>query len=186
MKVIETGIPGVLVLEPQVFEDARGYFMETWRQERYAQIGLPVTFVQDNLSFSRRGVLRGLHAQHPYGQGKLIQVPQGEVFDVVVDIRLGSPHFGRWVGVELSATNHRQLYVPPGFAHGFCATGESALLTYKCTEVFHPETELCVAWDDPDLAIDWPLAGAPILSGRDRAGLRLADIAPERLPRYEE
>lgn len=184
MKCAQTELPGVLLLEPSRFMDARGYFMETWRKDRYAGLGLPADFVQDNLSRSGRGVLRGLHAQHPHGQGKLIQVVQGEVFDVVVDIRLGSPHFGRWFGVTLSEADGRQLFVPPGFAHGFCVTGDSALVAYKCTDVHHPEAELCVAWDDPDLGIAWPLEGAPILSERDRAGLRLAAIPPERLPTY--
>lgn len=184
MKCMATDLPGVLLLEPRRFEDARGYFMETWRRDRYADLGLPADFMQDNLSLSHRGVLRGLHAQHPHGQGKLIQVVHGEVFDVAVDIRVGSPHFGRWFGVTLSAADGRQLYVPPGFAHGFCVTGDSALVAYKCTDVHHPEAELCVAWDDPGLGIAWPLDAPPILSERDRAGLRLVDIPPERLPRY--
>ncbi len=184
MQVLTTSLPGVLILEPRVFGDARGFFMESWNRARYAEAGIDVDFVQDNLSFSRRGVLRGLHFQNPHAQGKLVYVLQGAVYDVAVDIRVGSPTFGQWAAVELSAENRRQFYIPPGFAHGFCVTSETALFAYKCTDLYHPETEGCVLWNDPDLAIDWPLAD-PELSAKDRAGQRLAEFPPERLPRYE-
>ncbi|RMG87623.1 MAG: dTDP-4-dehydrorhamnose 3,5-epimerase [Candidatus Dadabacteria bacterium] len=185
MRVVETELPGVLLVEPRVFGDERGYFLETYQARRYAEAGIPGPFVQDNLSFSRRGVLRGLHYQHPHGQGKLVWVLQGEVFDVAVDIRRGSPFFGRWVGVRLSAENKRQLWIPPGFAHGFCVVSETALFAYKCTDYYAPEAEGTVRWDDPALAIDWPVAD-PVVSAKDAAGLRLAEIPPERLPAYGE
>lgn len=185
MKRIETAIPGVLILEPRVFGDERGFFMETWQQRRYAELGLP-QMVQDNLASSRRGVLRGLHVQHPHTQGKLVQVLRGEVFDVAVDIRRGSPWYGRWVGVTLSGERHRQFWIPQGFAHGYCVVSDDALFAYKCSDYYHPETELAVRWDDPDLGIDWPLAGPPQLSQKDREAERLVEIAPERLPVYEE
>ncbi|MDX9701031.1 MAG: dTDP-4-dehydrorhamnose 3,5-epimerase [Rhodocyclaceae bacterium] len=185
MQVLPTDLPGVLIIEPRVFGDERGFFMESWNRERYAAAGLDVDFVQDNLSFSRRGVLRGLHFQNPNAQGKLVQVLQGEVFDVAVDIRVGSPAFGRWTSVRLSAENRRQFYIPPGFAHGFCVTSETALFAYKCTDVYNPAAEGSVLWNDPDLAIPWPLAGEPELSAKDREGVRLRDVPVERLPRYE-
>ncbi|MBS3968002.1 MAG: dTDP-4-dehydrorhamnose 3,5-epimerase [Truepera sp.] len=184
MKVRPTELPEVLLLEPSVFSDDRGFFLETWHQQRYAAAGLPTLFVQDNLSFSRKGTLRGLHFQHPHGQGKLVFVLQGEVFDVAVDIRGGSPTFGRWVGVTLSADNKRQLYIPEGFAHGFCVTSESALFAYKCTDFYNPQAEAGIAWDDPDLAIAWP-SGNPLLSAKDRSYPRLKELPAERLPRYE-
>lgn len=184
MKIIETSLPGVLILEPRVFGDARGYFMETWQIERYAQAGMPRGFVQDNLAHSSRGVLRGLHVQHPYAQGKLVQVLQGEVFDVAVDIRRGSPSFGRWVGVTLSADNHRQLYVPPGLAHGYLVLSPEALFVYKCTDFYHPETQFSVLWKDPAIGIDWPLEEEPQLADKDRSAPRLAEIPLERLPLY--
>jgi dTDP-4-dehydrorhamnose 3,5-epimerase len=187
MKVVETEIPGVLMIEPKVFGDARGFFMETYRVNRYAEYGIPDRFVQDNLSFSRRGVLRGLHVQHPHAQGKLVQVMAGEVFDVAVDIRRGSPTFGRWVGAILSGENKRQFWIPPGFAHGFLVTSETALFIYKNTDYYSPDTELSVRWDDPDLGIDWPLAGAePELSAKDAGAARLSEIPVERLPGYED
>ncbi|MBS3975471.1 MAG: dTDP-4-dehydrorhamnose 3,5-epimerase [Syntrophomonadaceae bacterium] len=181
MKTIATKLPGVLVIEPPVFGDARGFFMETWNQKRYAEAGLPASFVQDNLSFSKLGTLRGLHFQHPNAQGKLVYVLQGEVFDVAVDIRTGSPTFGQWVGVTLSAANKRQLYIPEGFAHGFCVTSETALFAYKCTDFYNPATEGGIAWDDPDLGIPWP-DSKPILSEKDRNYPRLKELPPERLP----
>jgi dTDP-4-dehydrorhamnose 3,5-epimerase len=181
MKVIETELPGVLILEPRVFRDDRGYFVETWNASRYAEAGLPERFVQDNLSYSTRGVLRGLHYQHPRAQGKLVSVLQGAVYDVAVDIRRGAPTFGRWVGVELSAENGRQLYVPEGFAHGFAVLGDEALFVYKCTAPYDPAGEGSILWDDPDLGIAWPLA-TPRLSGKDAAAPRLRDVAPGRLP----
>ena len=183
MNVIETKLPGVLIIEPKVFGDARGYFMESFQAERYAEAGIPGPFVQDNLSFSRQGILRGLHVQNPRPQGKLVQVLQGEVFDVAVDIRVGSPTFGLWEGAVLSAENARQLYVPPGFAHGFVVTSETALFAYKCTDYYLPQSELSIIWNDPDIGIRWPL-NDPQLSVKDAAGVRLAAVAPERLPKY--
>lgn len=185
MRVRETAIPGVLLIEPEVFGDARGWFMESWRRDRYAAAGLPADFVQDNQAFSQRGVLRGLHAQHPHGQGKLVQVLDGEVFDVAVDIRAGSPWFGRWVAATLSGENRHQFYVPPGFAHGYYVLSEAALFSYKCTETYHPETEFGVRWDDPSIAIDWPLAGEPTLSAKDAGAPLLSELDPSRLPGYD-
>jgi dTDP-4-dehydrorhamnose 3,5-epimerase len=182
MKVTRTKLPGVLVIEPDVFGDDRGWFLETWSQLRYAAIGVPELFVQDSVSISRRGVLRGLHLQHPWDQGKLVQVAHGSVYDVTVDVRVGSSTFGQWISEILSAEGHRQVYIPPGFAHGFCVTSEAAVLMYKCTEVYHREAELGVAWDDPDLAIPWPV-DTPILSAKDSQFSRLRDIPAERLPK---
>jgi len=167
-----------------VYGDARGFFMETWHQQRYAAAGLPASFVQDNLSWSKKGTLRGLHFQHPHAQGKLVFVLQGEVFDVAVDIRNGSPTFGQWVGVTLSADNKRQLFLPAGFAHGFCVTSETALFAYKCTDFYHPQAEGGVIWDDPGLGIEWPI-DTPLLSAKDRSYPRLTELPPERLPQYE-
>jgi dTDP-4-dehydrorhamnose 3,5-epimerase len=183
MKVVTTALPGVLIVEPRVFGDARGFFFESWNAQRYAAAGIREAFVQDNVSRSARGVLRGLHLQQPGAQGKLVGVLEGEVFDVAVDVRRGSPHFGRAVTVRLSAADHRQLYVPPGFAHGFQVLSDSALFSYKCTEYYRPETEISIAWDDPDLAIEWPLA-APVLSEKDRRGCRLRELAPDQQPEY--
>jgi dTDP-4-dehydrorhamnose 3,5-epimerase len=183
MNVTKTILDGVVAIEPRVFGDARGYFLETWHKERYAEAGVAREFVQDNLSRSARGILRGLHLQHPHAQGKLVQVFEGEVFDVAVDVRVGSPTFGKWVGQRLSGENKRQLYIPEGFAHGFCVLSEHALLGYKCTELYHPEAELSIAWNDPKLAIAWPI-DAPVLSAKDAAGARLEDIPRERLPKF--
>ncbi|ADO71342.1 dTDP-4-dehydrorhamnose 3,5-epimerase [Stigmatella aurantiaca] len=183
MKVLETAIPGVLLIEPKVFGDDRGFFLETFHAKRYADAGIPGPFVQDNYSRSARGTLRGLHFQEPQAQGKLVQVVAGAVYDVAVDVRRGSPTFGKWVGVELSAENRRQLWVPPGFAHGFCVTSEFADFQYKCTALYAPENERSILWNDPELAIPWPLSGAPKLSAKDAAAPRLKD-AP-LLPAYE-
>ena len=183
MKVKETGLPGVLLLEPKVFRDERGYFLESWSAERYAAAGVPARFVQDNLSYSRGGVLRGLHFQEPYPQGKLVSVLRGEVFDVAVDVRAGSPTFGRWVGHVLSAENARQLYVPEGYAHGFVVLSDEALFAYRCTEYYHPEAERTLLWNDPELGIEWPVEH-PALSAKDEAGRRLRDFGPGELPRY--
>jgi dTDP-4-dehydrorhamnose 3,5-epimerase len=180
--VTPTDLPEVLVVEPRVFGDARGYLLETWHAERYAQHGMDGVFVQDNVSYSMRGVVRGLHLQHPTGQAKLVSALRGEIFDVAVDVRRGSPRFGRWIGLTLSADNRRQLYVPAGFAHGFLVTGEDALIAYKATAPYAPQHELTIRWDDPALAIEWPLSGAPTVSPRDAAAPNLADVAPERLP----
>lgn len=183
MKRIDTELPGVVIIEPRVFRDERGYFVETWNQRRYAELGLPPEFVQDNLSYSTAGVLRGLHYQHPQAQGKLVSVLRGEVFDVAVDIRRGSPTFGRWVGVPLSAENGRQLYIPGGFAHGFAVTGKDAIFSYKCTDFYDPASEGSILWDDPDIAIAWPVRDAR-LSPKDAAAPRLRDVDPARLPAW--
>lgn len=183
MNVLETNLPGVLIVEPDVFGDARGYFMETWQQARYAQAGLPGNFVQDNLSLSTRGVLRGLHFQNPYAQGKLVFVLQGEVFDVAVDIRAGSPTFGQWVGITLSGENKKQLYIPEGFAHGFCVTSEIALFSYKCTDLYSSVAEGGIIWNDPDIGIVWPIQ-MPVLSKKDQKYPMLREISYGRLPQY--
>jgi len=183
MNVIETSLSGVLCVEPRRFRDTRGYFFETFRRDRYEDLGLPGDFVQDNVSFSGRGVLRGLHFQNPQPQGKLITVLQGEIFDVAVDIRVGSPTFLQWTGMMLSAENGRQLMIPEGFAHGFVVTGDSALVLYKCTSLYRPDCESSLAWNDPAIGIDWPL-DAPVLSDKDRDAPIVANSA-ERLPRFE-
>jgi dTDP-4-dehydrorhamnose 3,5-epimerase len=185
MRLCETALPEVGIIEPDVHADTRGFFLETWNARRYRDLGLPDRFAQDSLSRSVGGTLRGLHLQHPYGQGKLVYVLEGEVFDVAVDVRTGSPRFGRWAGVVLSADNKRQVYVPPGFAHGFCVTSEVALFAYKCTEPYHPETEIGVLWSDPDIAIEWPATDFT-LSARDAALPRLRDIAAGRLPGFDD
>lgn len=183
MKVWETPLRGVLVIEPDVYRDARGYFMEIHREPRYRALGVGARFVQDNLSFSVEGTLRGLHFQHPNGQGKLVQAVQGEIFDVAADIRRGSPQFGRWTGVRLSGVGGRQVFVPAGFAHGFCVLSDTAVVLYKCDEVYAPESEGGVIWSDPDLSIDWPI-GSPLLSPKDAAYPALRDIPGDRLPPY--
>lgn len=185
MKIAESPLADTVLIEPRVFEDPRGFFYETWQRQRYADAGVDVDFVQDNLSRSSRGVLRGLHYQHPHGQGKLVYVLEGEVFDVAVDIRRGSPNFGRWAGVTLSSANRRQFYIPPGFAHGFCVVSETALFTYKCSEYYHPETDHSIAWNDPAIGIDWPFDD-PELSAKDAAGIRLADMPEAELPEYRK
>lgn len=184
MRVHPGPLPGVLVIEPAVFGDPRGQFFESWQCERYAAAGVSEAFVQDNVSRSSRGVLRGLHVQLPGAQGKLVSVLEGEVFDVAVDIRRGSPTFGQSFGVQLSADNHRQLYVPPGFAHGFQVCSETALFLYKCTEYYRPENEISIDWNDPALGIAWPLPD-PTLSNKDRAGVLLRDVPTDRLPTYQ-
>jgi dTDP-4-dehydrorhamnose 3,5-epimerase len=183
MNVKQTKLPGVIVLEPKVFSDDRGYFLETWSRKRYEDVGIQGTFVQDNISFSQKGILRGLHFQHPHSQGKLVQVLSGEVVDVAVDIRKGSPTFGQWVGEKLSEANHRQLYIPPGFAHGYCVTSQAAIFSYKCTDFYNPDCECGIIWNDPDLNIDWPIA-EPVVSSKDAAYLRLKDIPSDRLPSH--
>ncbi|MEJ2575202.1 MAG: dTDP-4-dehydrorhamnose 3,5-epimerase [Gammaproteobacteria bacterium] len=185
MKVTESHLPGVLVIEPQVFGDARGFFYESWHRERYREAGIVADFVQDNLSFSQHGVLRGLHFQNPQPQGKLVQVLQGEVFDVAVDIREGSPAFGQWHGELLSAENRRQFYVPPGLAHGFLVTSETALFCYKCTDFYARVAEGAIVWNDPDIGIRWPDVGvAPQRSAKDAAAPRLRDLDSARLVAY--
>lgn len=185
MKISATDLPGVLLIEPDVYGDARGYFLETWNHRRYAEHGLDVHFVQDNLSFSGAGILRGLHFQNPHPQGKLVQVLAGEVWDVAVDIRIGSPTYKRWTAVTLSAENRRQFYVPPGFAHGFVVTAENALFAYKCTDYYNPDAEHTIRWDDPELAIRWPVTD-PVLSAKDRTGRLLSEFPHDRLPRHED
>ncbi len=176
MKVVDTALPGVKLIEPRVFGDDRGFFMETWNARAFAAAGLDHDFVQDNHSRSAKGVLRGLHYQIVNPQGKLVRVASGAVFDVAVDVRRASPDFGRWVGYELSAANKRMLWVPPGFAHGFVVLSDSADFLYKCTSLYDPAAERAVRWDDPTLAIDWPLDGAaPLLSAKDAVAPSLAE-----------
>ena len=183
MKVSETPLPGVLLIEPKVFGDARGFFLETWNHERYLAAGFPeVTFVQDNFSHSRQGALRGLHFQRQHPQGKLVHVVRGAIFDVVVDVRAGSDTFGKWYGVELNAQNHRQIWIPPGFAHGFCVLSAEADFCYKCTDFYHPEDEGGISWNDPGIGIAWPVSD-PVLSEKDRHYPQLTDLLPQDLPR---
>jgi dTDP-4-dehydrorhamnose 3,5-epimerase len=184
MQFRPTVLPEVIVVEPDVFRDPRGFFLETYHARKYREGGILATFVQDNLSRSVRGTLRGLHAQAARPQGKLIRVVEGEIFDVAVDIRRGSPRFGRWAGVALSGENFRQCYVPPGFAHGFCVISEIAVVEYKCTDFYDPSDEIGLCWDDPALAISWPMPG-PVLSAKDAAAPPLAG-AWDRLPLYTD
>lgn len=183
MKVTPQALKEVLLIEPKVFGDGRGYFKETYHAERYREAGMMLPFVQDNLSRSRKGILRGLHLQNPRPQGKLVTVLEGEVFDVALDVRAGSPTFGQWVSALLSAENHHQLWVPPGFAHGFAVTSETALFFYKCTDLYEPKSELGVAFDDPALGIPWPVT-EPLLSEKDKQNPTLAQIDPALLPAY--
>ena len=175
MIVTDTALPGVKLIEPNVFGDDRGFFLESWNARAFADAGIDAAFVQDNHSRSVRGVLRGLHYQIVEPQGKLVRVVSGAVFDVAVDIRRSSAHFGSWVGAELSADNKRSLWVPPGFAHGFIVLSETADLTYKCTTYYALAYDRSIAWNDPAIGIDWPLIGAPQLSAKDAAAPRLAD-----------
>ena len=181
MKVIRTPLAGVLEIEPRIFNDSRGYFLESYQRVRFTGAGIEVNFVQDNLSFSRKNTLRGLHYQNPRGQAKLVQVFQGEVYDVVVDIRRGSQSFGQWYGTRLSFENMHQLFIPAGFAHGYCVLSETALFYYKCSDYYAPECEAGVLWSDPDLGIDWPMK-LPLLSEKDADYPRLKDVPPDRLP----
>jgi len=183
VKVIETQLPGCMVIEPAVFGDARGYFFETWNAERFAALGLPERFVQSNVSTSARGVLRGLHYQWPRPQGKLVSVLEGEVYDVAVDIRRGSPTFGQWEAVVLSAENKKQFWIPEGFAHGFAVLSETALFNYLCTDIYVAEADAGIRWNDADIAVDWPV-GAPILSAKDQKAPFLDQLAEDRLPVY--
>ena len=182
MQFVRTALPDVIVIEPDVYRDARGFFLETYHAQKYAAAGLPATFVQDNHSRSVGGTVRGLHAQRRRPQGKLVRVLYGTIFDVIVDIRRGSPTFARWISVELSAENFRQCYVPPDFAHGFCVTSEWAEFEYKCTDFYDPTDEIGLLWNDPDIGIVWPVR-EPLLSDKDRAGRPLAEIM-DRLPVY--
>ncbi|EGR4232762.1 dTDP-4-dehydrorhamnose 3,5-epimerase [Vibrio cholerae] len=177
MKVIDTKIPDVKIIEPTVFGDERGFFMETWNQKRFEELvtGKPTRFVQDNHSKSKKGILRGLHYQTENTQGKLVRVVYGEVFDVAVDIRNGSPTFGQWVGEYLSAENKRQLWIPEGFAHGFYVTSEEAEFVYKCTDFYNPNAEISILWNDASLSIDWPCSLAPVTSEKDASGISISD-----------
>ncbi|MFS1981831.1 dTDP-4-dehydrorhamnose 3,5-epimerase [Vibrio lentus] len=179
MKVIDTRIPDVKIIEPSVFGDERGFFMETWNQKQFEELvtGKPTQFVQDNHSKSKKGILRGLHYQTENTQGKLVRVVSGEVFDVAVDIRKGSPTFGQWVGEYLSAENKRQLWVPEGFAHGFYVTSDEAEFVYKCTDYYNPNAEISIKWDDRNLGISWPLVCKPLTSLKDNNGMYLKDIS---------
>ncbi|WP_062269306.1 dTDP-4-dehydrorhamnose 3,5-epimerase [Endozoicomonas arenosclerae] len=177
MRVVETGIEGLKIIEPEVFGDGRGFFMETWQAEKFADLGFPTHFVQDNHSRSKQGILRGLHIQTQHTQGKLVRVIQGEVYDVAVDLRKDSETYGQWHGVSLSAENKRMFWVPEGFAHGFYVTSESADFVYKCTDYYAPEYDLSIAWNDPELAIDWPLVHGelPQLSGKDEKAMAFSE-----------
>ena len=181
MKFVPSALPEVIVIEPDVLQDQRGFFLETYQVEKYRAGGITNAFVQDNHSRSVGGTLRGLHLQLQHPQDKLIRVIEGEIFDVAVDVRRGSPTFGKWVGVTLSAANFRQCYIPKGFAHGFAVVSGVAQVEYKCTDIYHPASEIGIAWDDPDIGITWPVS-SPILSDRDRRHPRLAEIA--QLPAF--
>ena len=178
MKITSASIPDVLIFEPVIHQDSRGYFMETFRQSIFEDHGLNISFVQDNQSLSKKGTLRGLHYQLEYPQGKLARVLKGEIFDVAVDLRKGSSYFGQWVGEILSAENRRQLWIPPGFAHGFLVLSEIAEMSYKCTDYFHPEDDHSLLWNDPDIAIHWPhFDGEILVSEKDRAGKLMSDAS---------
>jgi dTDP-4-dehydrorhamnose 3,5-epimerase len=183
-RVFTLDIPGLRVIAPRIFGDARGFFLETYNATRYAALGIREAFVQDNLSRSCAGVLRGLHFQNPQAQAKLVSVMEGEVFDVAVDIRRDSPSFGRWAGIVLDAESRLQFLVPRGFAHGFCVLSGSAVFSYKCDDLYQPQHEHVIRWDDPDIGISWPVA-TPMLSDKDAAGIRLRDFPRERLPEAE-
>jgi len=185
MNVIDTVLPEVKIIEPKVFGDERGFFMETWQKQRYTELGIGSenSFLQDNLSYSKLNVVRGLHYQYENVQAKLLYVLLGSVFDVAVDIRQGSPNFGKWVGVELSSDNKRQLYVPEGFAHGFCVTSETVLFAYKCTDIYNPKYELSIKWDDPKIGIKWPVT-EPILSDKDINAEPLENVNSNYLASY--
>lgn len=183
MKILNTKLSGVKIIEPNIYRDSRGYFFETWQKRRYAGHGIPENFVQDNVSSSSQGVLRGLHFQNPRGQGKLVQVLAGKVFDVAVDIQWRSPTFGEWVGIELSEENNKQFYVPPGYAHGFCVLSKTATFLYKCTEYYDSDSEASIRWDDPNLAIDWPIK-QPEISVKDRSARLLKDFSEFELPHF--
>jgi dTDP-4-dehydrorhamnose 3,5-epimerase len=185
MNIIPVDLPEIVLIEPRIFPDRRGYFLETYQAQRYSDHGIEARFVQDNLSFSHRGVVRGLHYQLQKPQGKLVTVLQGEVVDLVVDIRLGSPTFGKWSKNTLSAANHRQLYVPPGFAHGFVVTSETAMVLYKVTDYYHPGDEYGIIWNDPAFGVDWPLTEA-ILSDKDGQFPRLKDVPEALLPKMTD
>ena len=183
MNVHDTALPGVKIIEPKIFGDVRGFFVETWRTDRYLAAGLPGATVQSNLSYSIRGVLRGLHYQYPQPQGKLVYVLEGEIIDVAVDIRVGSPTFGKSLAVKLTSEKKTQLYVPEGFAHGFCVTSETSLVAYMCTAPYIPEFDRGILWSDPDLNIPWPIT-APSLSPKDSVHQTLRDVPHDLLPQF--
>jgi dTDP-4-dehydrorhamnose 3,5-epimerase len=183
MKLIETSLPGVLVIEPQVFGDSRGFFYESYNQSKFRESGVVRDFVQSNVSRSSKGVLRGLHYQSPNPQGKLVSVLEGEVFDVAIDIRRGSPTFGKWEGVMLTAENHRHFWIPEGFAHGFCVVSDHATFTYQCTALYDRVADASIRWDDPTIGIDWPIS-CPLLSEKDANAPLLREISHHRLPEY--
>ncbi len=180
MNIVRCELPGLLIVEPKVFGDARGFFMESWNRQRYEEAGILCEFVQDNISFSRRGTLRGLHFQNPNAQAKLVSVLEGEVYDVAVDLRRSSATFGKWQGLRLSSENKRQFFVPAGFAHGFVVLSETAMFHYKCTDYYSPQNEKTILWNDPELGIDW-LIKEPVLSAKDAKGLRLREMPAENL-----
>jgi dTDP-4-dehydrorhamnose 3,5-epimerase len=182
MKFVPTAVPEVLLIEPDVHQDARGFFLESFHQRKYAEGGIPGPFVQDNHSHSLRGTLRGLHAQRTHPQGKLVRAVRGEMFDVAVDVRRGSPTFAKWVGAVLSERNFRQLYIPPGFVHGFCVISDEVEVEYKCTDFYAPGDEITVAWNDPEIGVEWPVK-EPILSPKDAAAPKLAELT-SLLPVY--
>lgn len=184
MKFIETSLPGCVIIEPQVFGDSRGFFYESYNESKYRDAGIDRRFVQSNVSRSARGVLRGLHYQWPHPQGKLVSVLEGEVYDVAVDIRRGSPTFGQWTGVMLTAENHRHFWIPEGFAHGFCVVSDYATFSYQCTDLYNAQADGGVRWNDPAIGIDWPVTD-PLLSDKDSKAPLLADVADGRLPEYK-
>lgn len=184
MNVLETGLPGVMIIEPDIYGDERGFFQESWKASSYASHGLPSAFAQANVSRSVKGVLRGLHYQYKQPQGKLVSVLEGTIFDVAIDIRPGSAAFGQWAGAELSASNHRQMYIPEGFAHGFLVLSDSALFHYHCTREYAPEYDASIAWNDPDIGIKWP-ASPTAISAKDEQAPRLRDVGKERLPEIQ-
>ncbi len=181
MNIIKTQIPDLLVLEPEIVTDDRGFFMETFQSKRYEECGINCPFVQDNISESIQGTLRGLHYQYPHSQGKLVQVISGSVFDVAVDIRRGSPSYGKWFGTEISAENKRQLWLPSGCAHGFCVISGTALFSYKCTDFYNPKTEHTIIWNDEEIGIDWPVS-EPVISSKDANGIKLKNMPLENFP----
>jgi len=185
VKFADTELPGVVIVEPEVFEDERGFFLETFHKGKYADGGIDRSFVQDNHSHSKKGVLRGLHYQVAHPQAKLIYVAAGEIFDVAVDIRRDSPTFGKWISTILSSENRRQIFIPEGFAHGFCVLSESADVTYKCSDFYYPDDDRGILWSDPTIGIKWPIAG-PVLSAKDRAYPKLGEIPEGELPVYQK
>lgn len=184
MKVIETSLPGVLIVEPQVFKDPRGYFYESYNEAKYIKAGIRANFVQTNVSQSAKGVLRGLHYQWPNPQGKLVSVLEGEVYDVAVDIRRGSPTFGQWMSAMLTADNHRHLWIPEGFAHGFCVLSERATFTYQCTTLYDGATDAAICWNDAQIGVDWPIS-QPLISDKDAKAPLLANVPVDRLPTFD-